>query len=269
MSPLFAQIAKNNFMELFTHHFKNQFTDKVSLIEAIHELLSYVINTSMFRDGIQSNGVLDDWIQMSIRISDFDGINTPEERISALSFLSYLWEIQSEKINESPDISATILTMLKRGCRDRSKVLRIVSCELMFKLLTVFATERNPSAPIIYKSLTFLMIEYHVDIEIREQMMRHFIKIFTTVQTVPVSIVVEPLIKQIEISAGTSYLFNIFDFEFFRTVVLHKRSNLNICMQILQTMATIAANNMFFANSCISVILMIVNKFTKDPMLIQ
>jgi hypothetical protein len=178
VAPLLSQYGKNNFMELFSHHLKNQYPDKCGFIEFSHELVSTVLNTSLFREGILGSGVLDDWIQISLRMSDFDGVNSPEERISALSFLSYLWEVKSDKMDENPDISSTILTMLKRGCRDRSKILRIVSTELMFKLLTVFSLERNPSAPIIYKSLTFLMIEYHVDMEIREQMMRHFIKLF-------------------------------------------------------------------------------------------
>jgi hypothetical protein len=53
--------------------------------------------------------------------------------------------------------------MLKRGCRDKSKILRISSTEIMFGLLENFATSRNPFAPILYKSLTFLLIEFHSD----------------------------------------------------------------------------------------------------------
>jgi hypothetical protein len=68
--------------------------------------------------------------------------------------------------------------MLKRGCRDKSRVLRVASCEIMFTLLHNFAMDRNAYAPIIYKSLTFLLIEFHSDITIREQMLKHFAIMF-------------------------------------------------------------------------------------------
>ena len=62
-----------------------------------------------------------------------------------------MWEGCAGKIEEKGDVAQAILTMLKRGCRDKSKLLRISSCELMFKLLHNFAVDRNPFAPILYK----------------------------------------------------------------------------------------------------------------------
>jgi len=108
-------------------------------------------------------------------------MNTPEERIAALAFLEQCWELKPDKIEEKTDVAQAVLTMLKRGCRDKSKILRVVSCELMFKLLHIFAIERNINAPILYKTLTFLLIEFHMDIEIREQMMRHFNTLYNQV----------------------------------------------------------------------------------------
>lgn len=95
-------------------------------------------------------------------------MNSPEERIAALAFLEETWELKSERIEDKTDVAQAVLTMLKRGCRDKSKILRIASCELMMKLLHIFAIDRNANAPILYKTLTFLLIEFHMDIEIRE-----------------------------------------------------------------------------------------------------
>jgi hypothetical protein len=95
-------------------------------------------------------------------------MNSPEERIAALSFLEETWELKAEKIEDKTDIAQAVLTMLKRGCRDKSRILRVTSCELMMKLLHLFAVERNSNAPILYKTLTFLLIEFHMDLEIRE-----------------------------------------------------------------------------------------------------
>ena len=124
------------------------------------------------------SGVIDYWIDLAIRYSDYDGQNQPNERAVALGLLVSIWESKPGKIEEKNDLASAILTMLKRGCRDRVKILRTSSCEMMFKLLHSFALDRNPFAPIIYKSLTFLLIEFHYDIQIREQMLKHFTTLF-------------------------------------------------------------------------------------------
>lgn len=37
---------------------------------------------------------------MAIKQSDYDGINSPEERIAALTFLVDIWDLKSVKIEE-------------------------------------------------------------------------------------------------------------------------------------------------------------------------
>ena len=146
----------------------------------VHDLVMVVAGSSLFYDSMINSGVLDEMISYAIRMSDFDmnGSNSPSDRIAALSFLADVWEIKSDKIEENHDIAQAILTVLKRGCRDRSRILRTVSFELMFKLLHHFSVNRNQFAPIIYKSLTFLLIEFHMYVDIREQLMRHFVALF-------------------------------------------------------------------------------------------
>jgi hypothetical protein len=115
-------------------------------------------------------GVIDELISQAIRMADFDpnGGNSPKERATAIAFLADVWELKSDRIDENPDVAQAILTVLKRGCRDRTRILRTVSFEQMFKLLSHFSLSRNQFAPIIYKSLTFLLIEFHQHVEIRE-----------------------------------------------------------------------------------------------------
>jgi hypothetical protein len=133
----------------------------------------------------------------------------------------------------------------------------------MFKLLHHFSVNRNQFAPIIYKSLTFLLIEFHPHVEIREQLMRHFLSLFQQVQTIPVAILCEPLLKQIAIASDT-LSFNIFDFEFFGVVANHKRSTVAIGLQIIDTMVSQATSQVFYANSATSIVLEIVHRFSRE-----
>lgn len=88
-----------------------------------HDILALTINTSLGKVALVNSNVIDAWIDTAIRQADYDGMNSPEERISALSFLEETWELKAEKIEEKTDIAQAVLTMLKRGCRDKSKVL--------------------------------------------------------------------------------------------------------------------------------------------------
>ena len=96
--------------------------------------------------------------------------------------------------------------------------------------------------------------------------MRHFMTLFQAIQTIPVSILCEPLLKQIELTPPPLD-FNIYDFEFFTAVVHHKRTPLAIALPILTAMINLATQNIFFANAAIALILEIVHRFSKDALL--
>ena len=70
----------------------------------------------------------------------------------------------------------------------------------MFRLLEEFAKERNQYAPLIYKTLTFLTVEFIWEVEVRQNMLKYFTSLFYRFQTIPISILCEPLLKQIGIS---------------------------------------------------------------------
>ena len=74
-------------------------------------------------------------------------------------------------------------------------MLKIFTMGLMFRLLEDFAVERNRFAPIIYKTLTFSLIENHDDLDIRFFLISNFSSTFQNLNTIPIGILVEPLIK--------------------------------------------------------------------------
>lgn len=70
----------------------------------------------------------------------------------------------------------------------------------MFRLLEHFAAIRHTYAPIIYKTLTFILVEFYWEIDMRDMMLRHFIFLFKKSESIPVAILCEPLLKQVQIS---------------------------------------------------------------------
>ena len=78
------------------------------------------------------------------------------------------------------------MSVLKKGCRDRSKAISILSMNLMFSLLDSFAADRNRFAPILYKALTFIMVDSYGNLELREEMLNNFINLFTNIPSMPI-----------------------------------------------------------------------------------
>lgn len=64
--------------------------------------------------------------------------------------------------------------------------------------------------------LTFLLAEYYLDIEMREQILKNFISLFTNHPKIPINIIAEPLLKVLSKSIGKKEsIINVFDLEFF------------------------------------------------------
>lgn len=85
--------------------------------------------------------------------------------------------------------------MLKRGARDKHRPIRTVSVSSLFRLLDKFSEEKNSSAPSIYKTLIFSLVENPNDSILRELYFINFMSLFEVNQTIPVGLLVEPLIK--------------------------------------------------------------------------
>lgn len=84
---------------------------------------------------------------------------------------------------------------MKRAARDVKQTLSTISVELMFRLLEAFAIIKHNFAPIIYKTLTFILVEFYWEVETRDLMLRHFIYLFKKLEKIPVAILSEPLLK--------------------------------------------------------------------------
>ena len=67
----------------------------------------------------------------------------------------------------------------------------------MFRLFEAFAKVKNSTAPLLYKILTFILVEFYWELEIRDLMLKHFIYIFKKLDSIPVAILCEPLLKQV------------------------------------------------------------------------
>ena len=256
-----TQFGKYNMLELFNLHLRNLMSDQAQYMDLITDIYSTVADTFIAKEALISSGVLDFWIDTAIRQADTDNQSTVPEKTSALSFLAEVWISKSEKVETRDDIALSILKLLNKGSRDKSKNLKYCWFTILFKLLEVFTADRNNYAPKIYKSLTFLLVENHQDNEIREFMFKNFADVFKNIKNIPIAIVLESLMKQIIISGNITYHFNIFDFEFFQIVAKHPRLHLKLAIDFVDLLGKIIWNDVTFSSSASESFLIILRRY--------
>lgn len=243
-----TQFGKYNMLELFNLHLKNLTPDQAQYMDLITDIYSTVADTFIAKEALVNSGVLDFWIDTAIQQADGDGQSTIPEKTSALSFLAEVWITKCERVDSRDDIAVSILKLLNKGSRDRSKNLKFCCFTILFKLLEVFTSEHNNYAPKIYKSLTFLLVENHQDNDVREFMFKNFSDVFNNIKNIPIAILLESLMKQISLSGNVTYHFNIFDFEFFQVIAKHPRLHLKLAIDFVDLLGKIICNDVTFSS---------------------
>lgn len=146
----------------------------------------------------------------------------------------------------------------------------------MAQLLITFSKEKNPFAPKIYKALTFFMIENHLDEEIRVEMNNLFISVFKEIPNIPIQILCEPLLKQLQINlekadiSGSvrlhqpnveNFFLSTKDIEFFLHIAEHPKLSESVAIQLIQIALEISRKNIIFTRACLKLLTTVLSKF--------
>lgn len=192
-----CQFGRYNFQRLFTEYFSKELPDASEFMQIVSELIQHMVEYKPAKEEIINAGVLNNWIDFASRKADSDNPNV-KERSAALSLLLDIWILFPNIVEEKAEYADFFIKLMQRANRDRNFNLQIVSITLLFKMLEMFAMEHNPYAPIVYKTLTFALVENHQKMVLREYMLSNFKVIFETFSTIPVAILLDPLIKQVK-----------------------------------------------------------------------
>lgn len=96
-------------------------------------------------------------------------------------------------------------------------------------------------------------------------MLKHFIYLFKKLEAIPVAILCEPLLKQVQISQYHATAFNVFDFEFFQVVAYHKKLTMQTALLLMDSLSKIALSSVFYAKVAILTMRAIIMRFSKQP----
>lgn len=208
------------------------------------------------KNELVKTNMLDFWIDMAVRQADSFG--QVDDRLTAMIFLTDIWFNFSQYVDQKGDLSNTLIGIMRKFAREKSFSAKIVSISLMFRLLDRFAENKNSSAPVIYKSLIFTLIESSSEIALREHYLANFSSLFKTVPSIPISLLVEPLLKNMQLS---KFEFKPFDFEFFKILSQHPKLNLAMALSLADLLSEILLNQPIFASSVINTLAEILYRF--------
>ena len=78
-------------------------------------------------------------------------------------------------------------------------------------------------------------------------MLLSFNRIFQEFPTIPVDLIVEPFIKQLQLAEGSTYLLNLFDVAFIRELVNHPKLSVKIACMLLDFLMKLYLRNLVFS----------------------
>lgn len=241
---LIVNIGKGQLQELFQTYLKSLIPQQDAYWRLLTSFLKPLQSAPFSEEIKQEIGtLLESWLDIGCRQAENDGRHTVDERAASLGFLCEMWLLFPEQCEAKEEIANYILTVLIRATRDKNLSLQYFSLALLFELLDNFAEQKRPFAPTIYKALTFSVVELYQLDHIRCFIEENFSLIFKKNPTIPIGILIDPLVKQIQIGDSDKSEFNIFDFQFFYLLTSHPKLISKNALQLLDILAQVLLND--------------------------
>jgi hypothetical protein len=140
------------------------------------------------------------------------------------------------KFEVDATIGNAVLSLMKRSTRNSGFNHKFAVYSHLSCLLHQFASDRNPYAAVVYKILVFSLIENFKDGPVREFLSINLKKILQKISTLPVNILVDPLMKQLDLYENDLSI-TVHDLDLLRSIVGHPRIGLNSALVTFNTVA--------------------------------
>lgn len=254
---LLYTFSKKNLDVIFNFHLQDYCKTTQNYIKFI-SLCVGTFSRTHYAQFFFNQGLIDIWADISLRESEKDPKNL-DRKSFYINFICEIWSSFSNIIELKEELGTNMLAVIKRSTREASKVLKFIIYGRLFHLLNVFTTQKTSFAPIVYKTLAFFLIENYADDRIREFLLGNFKLTFSENENIPLSILLEPLIKQSQVSKTAH--FNLCDFDFYYYIAQHPRLSIKDAVLLLDLLGKILLDDWFFSPTASIVFFMLVEKF--------
>jgi len=253
--------SKGRLTYVFRDLLKSLYPAPLEYTSIINDFIYIIVKNEPAVQEILEHGLIDQWLEIVVKQADNDGKHSSEERTAAMALISDLWVLFPEKLKLREDLATQILTVMKRCSKDKNRPLRISTLAQMFRLLNIFSETKNPQAATLYKNISHSLVDNHHEATTREYIMANLLGIYQKHPSIPVSFVIEPLIKQLQMSENDTYVYGCIDFDFFSKIASHPKLVPTHALYILDTMAKMYLNDMVYANAAAQPFIRVAQRF--------
>ncbi|CAD8109737.1 unnamed protein product [Paramecium sonneborni] len=256
---LYSQVSRFNMVDFFTVQFKKQLADKC--VDMLNSLIEFLYQQKTLKDELIQQGIMQYWAQAALKMSDSDQLPI---KMQGLKYLTLNWLLYPIQFEEDQNYPNQFLFLMKKGTRDSSNNLKYFSLNMLFRLLDKLATDRNPYAAVLYKKLTFTLIENYNEIDVREFMLNNFMYLIQKYSSIPIDILIEPLIKQVMLNDA---LVNLTDMTLFKFISKHPKMKIRLAILLLDLLAKIYLNSVTMSHLSLNPIQVLLARFAESPLL--
>lgn len=150
-----VHVGLHNEVEMFTNQLRLNCQGNLEYLALMWDVTSTMLATEAGRKALVDSTAINVIIDLAFAIADnpalvnvqmnqpHELVDPPSERQRALMLLTEIWKLKPEVIQNELNqtrVADAILTVLKKGCRDSSRVISFVSIHLMADLLMDFSS---------------------------------------------------------------------------------------------------------------------------------
>eukprot|EP00698_Gefionella_okellyi_P018549 TRINITY_DN5570_c0_g1_i1.p1 TRINITY_DN5570_c0_g1~~TRINITY_DN5570_c0_g1_i1.p1 ORF type:complete len:1254 (+),score=279.86 TRINITY_DN5570_c0_g1_i1:91-3852(+) len=260
--PIVEQFCKKHLHDLFSTHLRTALPKTAAYLVFIHELFLPLAESRAGGERLVAEGVVQYLLDISIKYAD--GGFAMEERLAALGLVTDVWRLFPDQVEQKQDGCRLVLTVLKKGCRDVHTDIQVLSLGYMFGLLDSFIPSHNAFAPVLYKTLIFCLIENNGDDVVREYTVANMTILLETQPSIPVGILVEPLVKQLLVRGYTNT-----HFDFLIALSKHARLSVKHALMLLDVFGKMSVSDALHGRVATVPLLIILTRFHSDQQVVE
>ena len=243
----------------------DNYPDIIQCFNVISSFWVYLVEGSPGYNNIQNQGVIEYWVEFGLRQAENNEKTPNDIIIVALGFLCDIWSKFADYFEKHEDFTNSILTVIKRACREKSKILKIICYGRLFQLLSSFSNLKNSYAPIIYKILAFALVENYSNHRIREFLLNNFLCILQEILDLPLTLMIDPYLQQFSITTKPKY--NTSDFDFFVSIARHPNLTMSDAIILMDSLSKVYYNDPIYSNSAEIPIMLIAGRFIEKTLI--
>lgn len=245
---LLLQVGQFNFIEFFTMNLRNVTVDNLEYISLISEFALHmrISESDTIIEEINMSGVVGYWVELGLAEAEAGTGKNNNNRASGMSFLITTVTTFFSSIEESENLMNSVLGLINRTCRDESEVLKYISAGMLFYLFDFLAEKKSNFAPIVYRTLTFLLVETYPVSAMREFLEKNFVMVFRNNPGIPIGILLEPYVKKLQASDTA---LEVFDYEFLGALAECAQLGLKQGIQVIDIVGKYYLNEPVYAKA--------------------